>query len=136
MCSYLLECICCFKFENGFDRSNQRSIISRRPQRAFRGPVMPAGSCAVSWSLGIVATAHGSCISVYSIARDEKLRTIVILTVVFAAAMIRCTDDLLYSPYHDLSLFPSFSFSLLFLFFFFFPFFFLFFPFFFFSSFF
>src|SRR3546814_13542005 len=97
MCSYLLECICCFKFENGFDRSNQRSIISRRPQRAFRGPVMPAGSCAVSWSLGIVATAHGSCISVYSIERDEKLHTIDIQKDVFADEKIPWPDDLLES---------------------------------------
>lgn len=49
----------------------------------------------MSWSLGIVATAHGSCISVYSIERDEKLRAIDIEKDVFAAARITWANDLL-----------------------------------------
>ena len=50
-------------------------IISRRPQRYFRCPPSPTICCDVSWQMGIVVVASADLVSVFSIERDELLRS-------------------------------------------------------------
>ena len=51
----------------------KRSIISRRPQRAFTCFASPDACCDVSWQMGIVVCASMGVVSVFSIERNERL---------------------------------------------------------------
>jgi hypothetical protein len=50
-------------------------VVSRRPQRLFRCDPQPDMFCEVSWQMGVVAVASGTKISVFSIERDELIKT-------------------------------------------------------------
>lgn len=50
-------------------------VVSRRPQRLFRCDPQPDMFCEISWQMSVVAVASGTKISVFSIERDELIKT-------------------------------------------------------------
>jgi len=55
-------------------------VISRRPQRLFRCDPEPDMFCQLSWRLGVVAVVSGAKVSVYSIERDELVKSFLLET--------------------------------------------------------
>lgn len=51
-------------------------IISRRPQRLFRGAPSTSACLDISWQMGVVAYGSGLTVSLFSVERDELLRSI------------------------------------------------------------
>ena len=66
----------------GQRQGNRRTIISRRPQRSFRMPgytstsTSASYSCDIVWQMGIIATAYGSQLLIFSVERDELIRAL------------------------------------------------------------
>lgn len=52
-------------------------IISRRPQRSFRCIPSDQMKCEVSWQLGVVVGVSGNSVSIFSIERDELIRSFI-----------------------------------------------------------
>ena len=50
-------------------------VVSRRPQRLFRCDPQPDMFCEISWQLGVVTVVSGNRVNVYSIERDELIRS-------------------------------------------------------------
>ena len=68
---------------------NYTFIISRRPQRMFRANPCVNASVDLSWQLGVVAVTSHSAVSVYSIERDELLRTIDVSSVFATSSAVQ-----------------------------------------------